>query len=113
LQVYAQLFSAYGRYGPFYLAEPDGPAGIRLADLREVPAPAENPSFHTSALRVNVVLRWEYQLGSTLFLVYARTQDQQPPPAGLLPPASIWPGPLLRGPATDMLLIKWTHAWGV
>jgi len=52
------------------------------------------------------VLRWEYQLGSTLYLVYTHgatgPADREP---------VLWPPGLSGGPATDTLLAKWTWYW--
>lgn len=118
LQGYAQLFSAHGRYGAFHEATPvDG--RIRFSDLRPRARPVAgdpadpfefvgDPEFRESALNVNVVLRWEYRLGSTLYVVYTRSQAEPewegPGPA----PASLRPWALGDGPATDTLLVKWT-----
>src|SRR4029453_18963535 len=40
----------------------------------------ENPDFNTKSLRSNVVFRWEYRRGSTLYLVYnvANSDDARP-----------------------------------
>lgn len=90
LQVYGQPFIATGDYENFmalraprtydflryvtigrshandiYVADPDGTgpaAPIRLS----------NPDFRTRSFRSNVVLRWEYLPGSTLFLVWSQ-----------------------------------------
>jgi hypothetical protein len=73
LQAYAQLFLADGRYS----APSQAPAGtrvVRLADLAPAAAFPEDPGFEESVLNVNVVLRWEYALGSTLFLVYTHSE---------------------------------------
>jgi hypothetical protein len=118
LQVYAQLFAAYGSYGPFYSAASNG-APIHFSDLTPVDplafdptlVPSAWPSFHTSALNVNVVLRWEYRLGSTLFLVYSRSQSEMPYALNQPAPANVWPDALLPGPATDTFLIKWAYWW--
>ena len=56
-----------------YLVDPDGagPAG----SLR-IPY----PDFNVKALRANAVLRWEFRLGSTIYLVWTqRRQDQSHP----------------------------------
>jgi hypothetical protein len=117
-QVYAQLFAAYGKYGPFYQASSTG-APIQFSDLSPADPLAFDPtlaagawpSFHTSALNVNVVLRWEYRLGSTLFLVYSRSQSEMPYALNQPSPNTVWPGALLPGPATDTFLIKWAYWW--
>jgi hypothetical protein len=110
-QLYAQLFTDYGRYGPYWAAtRGDG-------DLRPV-LPGELRA--ATLLVVNAVLRWEYRLGSTLYLVYARNQTEVPfyaePDApgdpGRGPPASLRPRSLSRGPTSDTLLVKWSWWFG-
>ena len=110
LQAYAQLFTGYGRYGPFYRGEASPGGVLRLADL--VPTDARSdPNFHTSGLNINLVARWEYRLGSTLYLVYSRSQQEPSPEAGVGASASLAPSTLLRGPSTDTVLLKANYAW--
>lgn len=118
LQAYGQLFSTHGRYTQFRTATPRG-GRIAYGDLVEEPDPRslslwDNPDFRGTTVNVNVVLRWEYRLGSTLFLVYARTQDElgypdgarDPSPAMRLRPVKLGPGP-----TTDTILVKWSYWW--
>ena len=96
LQVFAQPLISVGRYWDFkefarpasfsflryghdagridldpdrqYIADPDGNG----------PASAfrfENPDFNFKSLRVNAVFRWEWRLGSTLYLVWTETRE--------------------------------------
>lgn len=100
LQAYAQLFAASGIYGPFFEA-PFGSSTILLGELTPADATVD-PSFQKAAFNATVVLRWEYRLGSTFFLVYTRAQRELPgggPPLDRLP----------RGPSTDVLAAKWTY----
>jgi hypothetical protein len=119
LQTYAQLFLASGHYSDFSVvsrrAPPPGPAPeIRLGDLAASRNPAfmptANPDFEEAALNVNLVLRWEYRLGSTLFLVYSRSQiptvDLSPGQTGQLNPSAI-----SRGAAVDVVLLKLSYWW--
>jgi hypothetical protein len=53
-----------------------------------------------------VVLRWEYRLGSTIFLVY--THESTGPSDR---PLELWPPGLSGGPARDTVLGKWTWYW--
>ncbi|HYO65003.1 MAG TPA: hypothetical protein VEU33_02870 [Archangium sp.] len=69
--------------------------------------------FHDAALNLNLVLRWEYRLGSTLFLVYSRAQHEGPSPKGGTPPATLLPGNLFSGPANDAVLVKWSYGWSI
>jgi hypothetical protein len=61
----AEAFNADGTVSE-YQADPDGSG----------PAPAftiQNPDFNITSIRGNAVLRWEYQPGSTLYLVWTRS----------------------------------------
>ena len=51
-----------------YNVDPDGPGPA-------APFSFANPNFNFKSLRVNAVFRWEWRLGSTLFLVW--TQERQ------------------------------------
>jgi hypothetical protein len=119
LQTYAQLFLASLHYGDFssYQADPNAarPA-IHLADLRPAAAPACDPSANCTdteegALNLNIVLRWEYRLGSTLFLVYTRSQV---PRVALLPDqtAGLDFDAIRRGPASQAFLLKLSYWLG-
>lgn len=109
LQGYAQLLTGYGSYGPFFAGEAVG-GRIRLDELVPV-EPQSDPSFHTSALNLNLVARWEYRLGSTLFFVYSRAQEELPPLEGVPVSRSLTPRTLLRGPSTDTVLLKANFTW--
>jgi hypothetical protein len=115
LQGYAQLFTSYGHYRSFYLA-PAGDTRIAFHDLTPVSGgPADvgidGPDFREGALNVNVVLRWEYRAGSTLFLVYTRNQAELGHEDGWEPPGTLRPHQLATGPTTDTFLVKWTYFW--
>ena len=122
LQLYGQFFTAGSHYHDF--AEASAAAGERidLAALQPIPLPAgvDNPDFHDAAFNLNVVLRWEYRLGSTLYIVYTRNQSvlgltktidpltgavvkQQEPTSGLFP---VRLGP---GPTVDTFQVKWSY----
>ncbi len=115
LQAYAQLFTSYGRYGPFYEAA-RGDGRITFADLTSIPRPATgdaaSPESRTSVLNLNVVLRWEYRLGSTLFAVYTRGQEETEWEGPGMPPFTLRPRGLAVGPTEDTVLFKWSHYWG-
>jgi len=111
LQGYAQLFSDYGLYGPFFEASSDASrAPIRFSAMRPTTAQADE-DFYDVALNLNLVLRWEYRLGSTLFFVYTRSQQGLSAPEGEAPPATLLPRRLFSGPATDAVLLKWSYYW--
>ncbi len=109
LQVYAQLFSEAVRYGPGWWSAPlAGKQSLAGSQLLPSGPPADDPNAHSSALNLNAVLRWEYRLGSTLFLVYTRSQAEAAP--GLGPVAtSALPSRLFNGPANDTFMLKWSY----
>ena len=58
---------------------------------------------------LNVVLRWEYRLGSTLYLVYTRNQSVlgvAPEPAAHVRLLPLRLGP---GPTVDTFQVKWSY----
>lgn len=119
LQGYAQLYSSYGRYHRFRLATAhDGRIGFgdlgEPLDAPESFAGWDNPDFRSASLNVNVVLRWEYRLGSTLYLVYLRSQAERgypDAPHNPSPPYTIRPVGLGAGPTVDTFLVKWSYWW--
>jgi len=111
LQTFAQLFLAAGHYTDFrQAARTTAPSRIRLADLAPVAAPPDDADFEQAALNVNVVLRWEYRLGSTLFVVYSRSQV---PEVALVPTesAALRLSAVGSVPAIDTLLVKLSFWW--
>jgi hypothetical protein len=119
LQTYAQLFLASGHYTNLKQVSlvtqtpTQGPGRVSLASFAASPATSSltrAADFEDAALNVNVVLRWEYHLGSTLFLVYSRSQI---PSVNLLPTdvATLRPSAVLRGSAVDVFLIKLSYWW--
>ena len=93
LQLYAQPFVSAGDYGEFKrITDPRAEAyadrftgvgsgeagdGTLQGDIDGDGAPESfrNPDFNFKQLRSNVVLRWEYQPGSALFLVWSQGRD--------------------------------------
>jgi hypothetical protein len=113
LQIYSQAFLARVHYGAFWQATVVGfRQRVDLSTLTAAPSPAASPDSLTATLNVNVVARWEYRLGSTLFLVYTRAQT----PLVAIPPAgatSLDLRPVLRGnAAVDVLMLKLAYWWG-
>ena len=111
LQSFAQLFLATGEYSDYsrFIAPVGEPRPvIALDSLAAGSAPAIRPDFQRTSLALNVVLRWEYTLGSTLYLLYARTQD----PNIALDPAQaprLDPAQLGTAPASDLLMLKLSY----
>ena len=117
LQGYAQLFTAYGQHGRFFAATAARGERIPFSALRTPATPPREdpeigePDFREGALNLNVVARWEYRAGSTLFLVYTRAQGERGWEEDGAPPATLRPHALGVGPTTDTVLVKWTHFW--
>jgi hypothetical protein len=112
LQLYGQLFGAGVAYGnPLRADVPPGRSTVRLSQLR--PAVGDEPEpdkvdDRQAGLNVNLILRWEWRLGSTLYLVYAHqsSADFTPRPGGLDLGAEI--GAVASSAAThgDTILVK-------
>ena len=126
LQVYAQPFLASGRYADF--VEVAAPRADHFRD-RFAPLQAErgivgnpdayrvgpeadpelswgNPDFNVRDFNLNAVLRWEYRLGSTLFLAWSHARSGSAnDPDGLFRVGrevdALW-----SAPATNVLVIK-------
>ncbi len=107
LQAYAQLFLDAERSD----ALRDAPRSARVYRLDAlVPRNGDGFPFALgrsgATLNATVVLRWEYDPGAALFVVYARNQTGES--ARSAPDAWVDLGQLLRVPASDTLLVKWT-----
>jgi hypothetical protein len=93
LQAYAQAYLSSGHYDDTRpIPVPPGPGTqVTIAGLQAIPAmgsptPAD---FQNAALNINVVFRWEYRLGSTIYFVYSRSQVPTVPTSGFTPPAML------------------------
>ena len=92
LQLYAQPFMSAGGYDEFKrVADPlargfaeryAALSPVRVGDDYEIdldgdgaPESFSDPDFNSLQFRSNAVLRWEYQPGSTLYLVWAQARD--------------------------------------
>ena len=70
LQVYAQPLLAVGDYWNFKsLAAP------RTFDFESFAGDVGSPDFNFKSLRVNAVYRWEWRLGSTLYVVWTEQRE--------------------------------------
>jgi hypothetical protein len=114
LQGYGQLFLARGRYSDFSTF--DRPSGSRPAiHLRDLVAtdalPGRSRDFQRAGLDASVVLRWEFRLGSTLYLVYSRAQN---PTVTLAPDErpSLDLSAVPHAPAADVIQLKLSYWWG-
>jgi Domain of unknown function (DUF5916)/Carbohydrate family 9 binding domain-like len=111
LQFYTQLFLASVHYGPFFVFPKTAfRERVNLSELIPAGPPPTNPDSEQATLNVNVVLRWEYRLGSTLFLVYTRAQT----PALSVPPlgrAGFELAPVWQGHAADDVVMLKLAYW--
>ena len=62
-------------------------------------------------LNVKIVLRWEYLAGSTLFVVYSRSQQGSYAPFESSTRPHIDFGALGKGVNNDSLQVKLSYAW--
>jgi hypothetical protein len=113
LQTYAQGFLAAGHFADLRAVSTQSGQRVRIADLAAAPLPSvaigTTPDFEQAALNLNVVFRWEYRLGSTLFLVYSRSQV--PELANVVAPASLQPRALGARASADVILLKLSYWW--
>jgi hypothetical protein len=73
LQIYAQPFIASVDYSNFKRLVP--PDSYELVDETLYDESVERPDFSWNSFNSNVILRWEYGPGSTLYLVWAQVRD--------------------------------------
>jgi len=131
LQGYAQLFMARGRFASFAGIATQGLHPFvhlsdlhQLAHISELPMPPDSGyndadgDFQRVALNVNLVLRWEFLLGSALLFVYTRAQSGEidvdnVDPEGRRPPElpspRFTPRGLSKGPTEDVFLVKLSY----
>jgi len=116
LQTYAQLFFSSVRYGQLReTTRFDSKPYLYFADL--APSVGNPSDFDTrdAVLNLNVVLRWEYRLGSFLYLVYTRSQAggqaplQQDASGQPIQPPRLDFGALGRGPVENILELKLSY----
>jgi len=113
LQAYAQAFLEAQSFDGFTLSKARGAGRVaRLAELSPLSSPLDDdPDWEGGSINANIVLRWEYRLGSTLFLVYTHAQGD-----GRVPLARRgagfdfgWLGPRA---SEETLLAKLSYWWG-
>jgi hypothetical protein len=111
LQFYTQLFLASVHYSSFFVYPKTAfREQVPFTALMPAGAPSGSPDSEQATLNVNLVLRWEYRLGSTLFLVYTRAQT----PALTVSPggsAQFELAPIWRGRASDDVILLKLSYW--
>lgn len=99
LEFYLQPFLAAGDYSDFReLARPDS------YEFSPLPHPADNPDFNDRSLHSNLVLRWEYRPGSTLFVVWSQSRDHSAETTAFRPLRDL--GRIFADEGTDVFLVK-------
>jgi Domain of unknown function (DUF5916)/Carbohydrate family 9 binding domain-like len=127
LELYAQPFISTGRYDDFWevvaprarrfedrfrpygseLSLDDGVYGVNLDADPEAEYTFEQPDFNFKELRSNMVVRWEYRPGSTLFVVWSQGRRNFDDPGDFSLGRDF--GRLFdggRSPSTNVLLLK-------
>ena len=107
LQVYAQPFVSRGTYSDVReLADPRaGAYDDRFQPYGDLAIAANPGGFNFKQFRSNVVLRWEYQPGSALFLVWTQGRGGSDPSEGTRSMAGDF-GDLFRQRADNSFLVK-------
>ncbi|MGH7702703.1 MAG: DUF5916 domain-containing protein, partial [Gemmatimonadales bacterium] len=70
----------------------------------------DNPDFNQLSLRGNVILRWEYRPGSTLFVVWTREQSDDATSGSFSFHRDFTQ--LIHAPSTDIFLVKLSYRLG-
>jgi hypothetical protein len=86
-----------------YTVDPDGAGPAKPFDF-------ENPDFNEKSLITKTVLRWEWRLGSTLYLVW--TQDRSDDSYSGLYSFGRDVGDLFRAPGNNVFLVKASYWFG-
>ncbi len=128
LEAYAEPFASSGRYYDFgelpapgrrdlRLYNTDGTTIVKQDDGSYLVTDGAN-SFAVSAndfgylsYRSNVVLRWEFHPGSTLYLVWQQNRSGDKNPGMLVRPHSLWDARRTSG--ENFLAIKFSYWWAV
>jgi len=105
-------FLVYGRGGSTiryeadtaaYTVDPDGPGPAE-------PFTVDNPDFNFKSLRINAVFRWEWRLGSALYVVWTQNRENSDYPGDFemgRDARALW-----SSPADDVFLVKFTYRVG-
>ena len=105
LEVFLQPFVAVGRYTDIRrLARP------RSFEFEPATLPF-NPDFNRKSLRGNIVLRWEYLRGSTLFFVWNMSTFDNARPGEFSPLQDF--GSAFGAEGTNVFMIKMNYWFGL
>jgi hypothetical protein len=104
LQMFLQPFVAVGDYSDVRRL-----ARARSFDFEPVTM-ADNPDFNNKSLRGNVVLRWEYVRGSTLFVAWNMSTSDTARPGAFRPLRDL--GDAFGADGTQAVMVKMTYWLG-
>jgi hypothetical protein len=88
LEVYAEPFAASGHYFRYGELEAAGTDDLHVYGEAEV-TPISKSDFGFRSFRSNVVMRWEFRRGSTLFLVWQQNRSGNEEPGRLVGPDAL------------------------
>ena len=66
-----------------------------------------NPDFNFKSLRVNAIFRWEWRLGSTLYLVWTESRQDSTNPGMFSPRRDV--GRLFSAHSDDIFLVRFAY----
>ena len=87
-----------------YTVDPDGPGPAR-------PFSFSDPDYHYMSLRGNAVLRWEFTAGSTLYLVWTQTRNDEDQRADFHFGPSF--RQLMKAAPENIFMIKFSYWWSI
>jgi hypothetical protein len=113
LQAYVQAIVEAEHYADYTFFPARGARSlVHLSDLRPVTFPIiTNPDFTNGTINGSLVGRWEYLLGSTLYLVYVHSQTDSVTPS-FSDPAGFDFKLVKPRAADDSVLAKLSYWWG-
>jgi hypothetical protein len=94
---------AYSAFDRTYTLDPDGDGPAAAFDIAD-------PSFNFTSLRVNAVFRWEWRLGSTLYVVWTENRAGHSTARRLALGREV--RRLVSSPSDDILLVKLAYWFG-
>jgi hypothetical protein len=105
LQVFMQPLAVVGHYLDFKsLAAP------KTFDFHPYPNVPINPDFNFKSLRVNAIFRWEWRLGSTLYIAWTQQRQDLSNPGEFQLGRDL--GRIFTGPADNVFLFKISRWFG-
>jgi hypothetical protein len=116
LQSCAQVFFAAVRYEQLYAVS--GSPDLMLRDFAPVAGNPHGYDSRSAVVNISLVFRWEYLPGSTLYVVYTRSQNGGGLPMPTAADGSVLPArdfdvaALARGQTEDIFLAKLSYHWG-